>query len=113
RFLTLAPQRYTFFRRWRGHATAEQIAAARPAWSKPYEVPNEPGLMIAPPDKSVGGDGLQTIETIELKPNMIYQLQIEAVSGSDWQLVIADGQSGVELEQTEIIGGAVEARSER
>jgi 4-amino-4-deoxy-L-arabinose transferase-like glycosyltransferase len=126
RFLTLAPQRYTFFRRWRGHVTNEQIAAARPAWSKQYDVSNEVGLlnerrqmsnelglMIAPPDKNAGGDGSQTIETIELKPKTIYQLQLEAASGSDWQLVIADGQSGVELEQTEVIGGAVEARTEQ
>jgi hypothetical protein len=127
RFLTLAPQRYTFFRRWRGHATTEQIAAAQLAWGKRYDgvmsglglhgeqrqVRNELGMMIAPPDKNAGGDGAQAIETIELKPNTIYQLQLEATSNSDWQLVIADGQSGVELEQTEVIGGAVEAGTEQ
>ncbi|MEN3334030.1 MAG: hypothetical protein V7641_3395, partial [Blastocatellia bacterium] len=127
RFLTLAPQRYTFFRRWRGHATDEQIAAARLVWGKRYDmatsgpglsgeqdqVNNEPGLLIAPPDKNAGGDGSQTIETIELKPNVIYQLQLEAASNSDWQLIIADAQSGVELEQIEVMGGAVEARTEQ
>jgi len=127
RFLRLAPQRYSFFRRWRGHATNEQIAAARPVWSKHYDdvlsefavqgeqrnVSNEPGLMIAPPDQNAGGDGSQMIETVELKPNTIYQLQLEAAAGSDWQLVIVDGQSGVELEQAEVTGGAAEALTEQ
>jgi 4-amino-4-deoxy-L-arabinose transferase-like glycosyltransferase len=111
RFLPLAPQRYTFFRRWRGHATDEQMAAARFVWGKRYDAPNEPGLLIAPPDSNAGGS--QTIETIELKPNTIYQLQLEAASGSTWQLVIADARSGVELEQTEAGGGTAETRAEQ
>jgi 4-amino-4-deoxy-L-arabinose transferase-like glycosyltransferase len=127
RFLTLAPQRYTFFRRWRGHASGEQIAAATFVWNKRYDgglnesarvgeghqVSNEPGLVIAPPDKSANADGAQMIESIKLKPNMIYQLQLEGVSGSDWQLIIADSESGVELEQVEIAGGTVETPVEQ
>ncbi len=112
RFLTLAPQRYTFFRRWRGHATDQQIAAAPIVWNKRYDNrPSELGLVIAPPDQNANGSPL--IESVELKPNMIYQLQLEAASGSDWQLVVTDQQSGVELEQIEIAGGAVETPVEQ
>lgn len=126
RFLGLAPQRYTFFRHWRGHATGEQIAAARLAWGKRYDAPheselagdrrtasNELGLIIAPPDKDAGGDGSQMIETVDLKANTIYQLQLEAASGGDWQLAIADQQSGSELERIDITGGAAEAPTEQ
>ena len=127
RFMTLAPQRYTFFRRWRGHATAEQVAAADFVWNKRYDgglsesaregerhqAPSEPGLLIAPPDKSARAGGSQVIESVELKPDMIYQLQLEAASGSDWQLAVADQQSGVELEQIDIAGGAVETPVEQ
>src|SRR2546423_1554891 len=99
RFLTRAPVRYRFFRRWRGHVTDEQIGAARQVWNQRYDAANELGLMIAPPDKSARADGAAVIDAVALKPNTIYQLQVEAASNSDWQLVIADAQSGVELEQ--------------
>jgi 4-amino-4-deoxy-L-arabinose transferase-like glycosyltransferase len=117
RFLTRAPERVVFFRRWRGHATGEQIAAARPVWNKRYDgkmnestrpVANELGLLL-PPDK----DSAQMIDAVELQPNTIYQVQLETVSASDWQLVIADSQSGVELEQIDITGGAAEALVEQ
>lgn len=109
RFLTRTPEHYTFFRRWRGHATDAQIAAARPVWNKSYDVAGEQGLIITPPEKNATADGAQTIDAVALKPKTIYQLQLEAASGSDWQLVIVDGQSNVELEQIEVSGGGIEA----
>ncbi|HJQ26997.1 MAG TPA: glycosyltransferase family 39 protein [Blastocatellia bacterium] len=110
RFLTRAPVRYSFFRRWRGHATSEQVAAARQVWNQRYDSATELGLMIAPPDKDAS---VAITDALVLKPNTIYQLQLEAASNTDWQLVVADAQSNVELAQVEIGGGTIERPAEQ
>jgi hypothetical protein len=108
RYLALTPKRYYFFRRWRGHATGEQLASAREVWSADA---NQLSNWQTNPEadstklEDLRAGALTNLCFIELKPATIYQAVLEVISPTDGELVIADESTGRWINQV-TIGGA-------
>lgn len=106
RWLALKTVRYQFFGKQRGHISEEQIADAVEVWSAnatdlkrcsgATDMPIEPeGLRV---EKQRPGDGLITLCPIELKPDTIYQMQVQATADEkQWALVVIEENTGERL----------------
>jgi 4-amino-4-deoxy-L-arabinose transferase-like glycosyltransferase len=106
RWLALNPVRYQFFGKQRGHISEDQVADAVEVWSanatdlKQYagaaDMPIEAeGLLI---EKQRRGDGVIALCPIELKPDTIYQINVQATAeGKQWALIVIDDDTGERL----------------
>ena len=102
----LAPQRYRFFGRLRGHVSEEQIQNAREIWAADAAQLQELSGAKTQNNKqvelrasSVRDNGLIEIGSVDLQQGYNYQVSLDAGISGNWQLVILDDSNGVWLEQ--------------
>jgi len=105
-YRALAPKRYRFFGRLRGHVSDEQIENAREVWSKDASELQELSSATMQGKKQVdlnassaNSNGLIEIGSVDLQSRYIYQVRLEAQISGDWQLIVIDANNGVWLEQ--------------
>jgi hypothetical protein len=113
----LPVQQYYFFRNQRGHVSAEQVARGRAVWSQAFAGVGmsvaELGLLfddhsslLAPAQQ----DETINFRNIELKPDGIYQLSLDAIAtASRWEMRVVDAETGTVLHH-ELIGRQPEAQ---
>ncbi|MGA9769424.1 MAG: glycosyltransferase family 39 protein [Blastocatellia bacterium] len=106
RLLALKPVRYQFFGKQRGHISESQVADAVEVWSATAadlkqcagatDLTIEPeGLRI---ERQHRGDGPITLCPIELKPDTIYQMTIQATADAkQWALAVIEDNTGERL----------------
>jgi len=99
----------SFFEKWQGHVSDEQLASAREVWSADASefgdvarsadvVMTESGLQIMPPRGAV--PTLIDLCSVELKPNTVYQLISGAPSiEAGWRLVVVTAEMGESASQ--------------
>lgn len=95
----IEPQRFYFLHDWRGHVTNKQIASAHEVWSA------DPSAGSS--DSAAGrAEESSSIETnsIELKPDTIYQAAIDLSSAAEMEMLIIDDRTGTWIKQAEIAG---------
>ncbi|MEK6287970.1 MAG: glycosyltransferase family 39 protein [Acidobacteriota bacterium] len=108
RYLALTPRHYYFLRRWRGHATGEQLAAAREVWSadaiaisNSTDAINREALAAQPAKGKTRADALLELCSMELKPETIYQVVMDTTTSAEWELVMMDEKTGRWMNQIE------------
>jgi 4-amino-4-deoxy-L-arabinose transferase-like glycosyltransferase len=104
RYRGLSPGHYSFFEKWRGHVSDEEVKAAVEVWSADAaslrtdtpsvnSVATRDGLSIALPNN--GASRQVELCSLDLAPNAAYQILVDATSNEPgWQLGIADLQTG-------------------
>lgn len=111
--LALAPVRYQFFGKRRGHLSEGQLAGATEVWSagaaelgecaKLSGAVEPEGLLVETPRHGARADGLVELCSIDLKPDTIYQLAVDAKGEADgWTLLMIDRKTGAWLQQKRI-----------
>lgn len=106
RWLALKTVRYQFFGKQRGYVSEDQIADAAEVWSATAaDLTQFTGVA----DKAVGPEGLSVEKThrgdqlialcsVELKPDTIYQLSVQATAvAKQWSLVVVEDNTGERL----------------
>jgi hypothetical protein len=104
KYLALPPKSYELFGRWRGHVGDEQIALAHEVWKADARELNRLAGQTDSDSLSIQGQSLVDVCSLELAPNTAYQLQLEASSRSEWEVVVIDAHTGASIKQTDISG---------
>jgi 4-amino-4-deoxy-L-arabinose transferase-like glycosyltransferase len=87
-YRTLAPRRYKFFGRQRGHVSEEQIKNAKEIWTSGSLAP-----ALSLPNVNDGLIELGKDYEVEVKPDFIYQLTFEVKYSGTWYAVILDANT--------------------
>jgi 4-amino-4-deoxy-L-arabinose transferase-like glycosyltransferase len=113
RYLSLAPKRYQFFKRLRGHISEEQIARGREvlttgadqllqcSTSKELSVEGD-SLMLKPANS--GTNDLIELCSVDVQQGFIYQVTLETEFSGEWVIIYTDEKTGAWIEQSEIEG---------
>lgn len=106
RYLALPERRYHFFNKFRGHVSDEQIAVAREIWSSSDQ------SLDFNPEREMTPSSFIYIASVELAPNMIYQVVVDGSSPGEWELVVVDERTGEWVKRVNITGGELSRRAE-
>jgi 4-amino-4-deoxy-L-arabinose transferase-like glycosyltransferase len=108
-YLALQPENYFFFGKRKGYVSQGQLAEASEVWSVRSDSVDDytvelglvdAGGILIQPGKKDSRSNLIDLWQIDLKPETIYQLSLDAASSDDkWEIAVVDRQTGAFLQQ--------------